>query len=30
VREKLVAAGIKVIDWEPYKHEEGWDIIVSP
>ncbi|KAJ5201732.1 uncharacterized protein N7498_006395 [Penicillium cinerascens] len=28
-RDKLVAAGIKVVDWEPYKHDEGWDIIVS-
>lgn len=25
---KLQAAGIKVIDWEPYKHKHGWDIIV--
>ncbi|KAJ5156795.1 hypothetical protein N7492_009598 [Penicillium capsulatum] len=24
---KLVAAGIKVIDWEPYKHDHGWEII---
>lgn len=27
-KEKLVAAGIKVVDWEPYKHDEGWEIIV--
>ena len=27
-REKLVAAGIKVVDWEPYKHQHGWEIIV--
>ncbi|KAJ5222724.1 uncharacterized protein N7469_008964 [Penicillium citrinum] len=26
-KEKLVAAGIKVIDWEPYKHEKAWGII---
>ncbi|KAJ5128565.1 hypothetical protein N7448_002282 [Penicillium atrosanguineum] len=26
-RDKLTAAGIKVVDWEPYKHAEGWDII---
>ncbi|PLN74628.1 amidase signature domain-containing protein, partial [Aspergillus taichungensis] len=26
---KLQAAGIKVIDWEPYKHAHGWDIISS-
>ncbi|GKZ21419.1 hypothetical protein AbraCBS73388_007104 [Aspergillus brasiliensis] len=24
---KLQAAGIKVVDWEPYKHKHGWDII---
>lgn len=28
VKEKLVAAGIKVVDWEPYKHDEGWEIVV--
>lgn len=27
-KSKLQAAGIKVIDWEPYKHKHGWDIIV--
>lgn len=27
-KSKLQAAGIKVIDWEPYKHAHGWDIIV--
>ncbi|CAG7931838.1 unnamed protein product [Penicillium olsonii] len=26
-RERLVAAGIKVVDWEPYKHQHGWEII---
>ncbi|GLB01684.1 hypothetical protein AtubIFM57258_000094 [Aspergillus tubingensis] len=26
-KSKLQAAGIKVIDWEPYKHKHGWDII---
>ncbi|BAE65447.1 amidase signature domain-containing protein [Aspergillus flavus] len=26
-RSKLQAAGIKVVDWEPYKHAHGWDII---
>ncbi|OJZ84226.1 hypothetical protein ASPFODRAFT_673098 [Aspergillus luchuensis CBS 106.47] len=26
-KSKLLAAGIKVIDWEPYKHKHGWDII---
>lgn len=29
-KSKLEAAGIKVVDWEPYKHGHGWDIIVSP
>ncbi|KAF7591333.1 hypothetical protein BBP40_001657 [Aspergillus hancockii] len=24
---QLQAAGIKVVDWEPYKHAHGWDII---
>lgn len=28
-KEKLQAAGIKVVDWEPYKHQRGWEIIVS-
>jgi Asp-tRNA(Asn)/Glu-tRNA(Gln) amidotransferase A subunit family amidase len=28
-QEKLLAAGIKVVDWEPYKHAHGWEIIVS-
>lgn len=27
-KEKLIAAGIKVVDWEPYKHDHGWDIVV--
>ena len=27
-KSKLQAAGIKVIDWKPYKHAYGWDIIV--
>ncbi|KAJ5326497.1 hypothetical protein MYU51_009987 [Penicillium brevicompactum] len=26
-RDKLVAAGIKVVDWEPYKHQHGWEVI---
>ncbi|PYH47216.1 amidase [Aspergillus saccharolyticus JOP 1030-1] len=26
-RSKLEAAGVKVVDWEPYKHDHGWDII---
>ncbi|KAJ5096176.1 hypothetical protein NUU61_005532 [Penicillium alfredii] len=26
-REKLIAAGLKVVDWEPYKHKHGWEII---
>ncbi|KNG83128.1 glutamyl-tRNA(gln) amidotransferase subunit A [Aspergillus nomiae NRRL 13137] len=26
-RSKLQAAGIKVVDWDPYKHAHGWDII---
>ncbi|KUI61470.1 hypothetical protein VP1G_08646 [Cytospora mali] len=25
--EKLKAAGVKVVDWEPYDHQRGWDII---
>lgn len=29
-KEKLQAAGVKVVDWEPYKHQRGWEIIVSP
>ncbi|PLB40536.1 fatty-acid amide hydrolase [Aspergillus candidus] len=28
-KSKLQAAGIKVLDWEPYKHAHGWDIISS-
>lgn len=28
-RSKLQSAGIKVVDWEPYKHEHGWHIAVS-
>ncbi|KAJ5778297.1 hypothetical protein N7520_001543 [Penicillium odoratum] len=28
-KEKLVAAGINVVDWEPYKHDHGWKIISS-
>lgn len=27
-KEKLQAAGIKVVDWEPFKHDHGWEIIV--
>lgn len=27
-RDKLVAAGIKIVDWEPYKHQHGWEVIV--
>ncbi|KAE8371945.1 amidase signature domain-containing protein [Aspergillus bertholletiae] len=26
-KSKLQAAGIKVVDWEAYKHSHGWDII---
>ncbi|KAJ5143015.1 uncharacterized protein N7515_001802 [Penicillium bovifimosum] len=26
-KEKLVSAGIKVVDWEPYKHQHGWEVI---
>ncbi|KAJ5681644.1 uncharacterized protein N7477_001584 [Penicillium maclennaniae] len=26
-RNKLTAAGIKVVNWDQYKHAEGWDII---
>ncbi|KAB8231082.1 amidase signature domain-containing protein [Aspergillus alliaceus] len=26
-KSQLQAAGIKVVDWEPYKHAHGWDII---
>ncbi|RAH71982.1 amidase [Aspergillus aculeatinus CBS 121060] len=26
-KSKLESAGIKVVDWEPYKHGHGWDII---
>ncbi|ROW08723.1 hypothetical protein VPNG_06439 [Cytospora leucostoma] len=25
--EKLRAAGVRVVDWEPYDHQRGWDII---
>ncbi|KAJ5810410.1 uncharacterized protein N7503_002628 [Penicillium pulvis] len=28
-KERLLAAGIKVVDWEPYKHDHGWKIISS-
>ncbi|KAL2866870.1 ESCRT-II subunit protein VPS36 [Aspergillus lucknowensis] len=28
-REKLLAAGIKLVNWEPYKHDHGWEIISS-
>ncbi|OJJ46392.1 hypothetical protein ASPZODRAFT_132487 [Penicilliopsis zonata CBS 506.65] len=24
---RLEAAGIKVVDWEPYRHDHGWEII---
>lgn len=23
-----MTAGIKIVDWEPYKHDHGWDIVV--
>ncbi|KAJ5571881.1 hypothetical protein N7535_005541 [Penicillium sp. DV-2018c] len=26
-KEKLLSAGIKVVDWEPYKHQHGWEVI---
>lgn len=25
--EKLRAAGVRVVDWEPYDHQRGWDIV---
>ncbi|KAJ5273541.1 hypothetical protein N7478_008666 [Penicillium angulare] len=28
-KEKLLKAGIKVVDWEPFKHDHGWKIISS-
>lgn len=28
-KEKLQAAGIKVVDWKPFDHTLGWDIVVS-
>ncbi|KAH8430289.1 uncharacterized protein LDX57_007957 [Aspergillus melleus] len=28
-QEQLQAAGIKVVDWEPYKHAHGWNIVSS-
>ncbi|KKK22789.1 hypothetical protein ARAM_007260 [Aspergillus rambellii] len=28
-QEKLQTAGIKVVDWEPYKHAHGWEIVSS-
>lgn len=27
-KSKLQAAGIKTVDWEPYKHAHGWDVVV--
>lgn len=24
---KLKAAGVKVVDWEPYEHAKGWEIV---
>ena len=27
-KERLMAAGIKIVDWKPYKHDHGWDIVV--
>lgn len=27
-KEKLMAAGVKIVDWEPYKHDHGWEIVV--
>ncbi|BCR87097.1 uncharacterized protein ACHE_31084A [Aspergillus chevalieri] len=26
-KEKLMAAGVKIVDWEPYKHDHGWEIV---
>ncbi|OQE39199.1 hypothetical protein PENCOP_c007G07661 [Penicillium coprophilum] len=26
-KEKLLAAGVRVVDWEPYKHQHGWEVI---
>ncbi|KAJ5788455.1 hypothetical protein N7457_003445 [Penicillium paradoxum] len=28
-KEKLSDAGIKVVDWEPYKHQDAWNIIAA-
>lgn len=28
--ERLVAAGIKVVEWKPYRHQEIFDLLVSP
>lgn len=28
--EKLKAAGVNVVDWEPHDHQRGWDILVRP
>lgn len=28
-REALIAAGHEVIDWQPLKHKEAWDLMVS-
>ncbi|KAK2596552.1 hypothetical protein N8I77_013437 [Diaporthe amygdali] len=25
--DKLKAAGVRVVDWEPYDHQRGWDIV---
>lgn len=27
--EKLKAAGVKVVDFEPYEHARGWDILAA-
>ncbi|EAW13376.1 fatty-acid amide hydrolase [Aspergillus clavatus NRRL 1] len=26
-KEKLLAAGINVVDWEPHRHDHGWEIV---
>jgi hypothetical protein len=27
-KEKLQAAGVEVVGWEPFKHDNGWNIVV--
>lgn len=28
-KSKLQAAGVKVVDWEPFKHDHAWDIVAA-